>query len=79
MPTQVTVRKWGNSLGLRLPKSFVTQHEIADGTTVEIDKLKIVPLPSRPRRSRYKLKDVLRNYVRPPKELDFPPVGKEML
>lgn len=31
------------------------------------------------RRSRYKLKDVLRNYFKPPKELDFPPVGKEGL
>ena len=77
MPIQVTVRKWGNSLGLRLPKSFATQHEITDGTTVEIDELKVVG--ARPRRSRYKLKDVLKNYVRPPKELDFPPVGKEIL
>ena len=30
-------------------------------------------------RSRYKLKGVLRNYFKPPKELDFSPVGKEML
>ncbi|MCL2640731.1 MAG: AbrB/MazE/SpoVT family DNA-binding domain-containing protein [Phycisphaerales bacterium] len=77
MPIQVKVRKWGNSLGLRLPRSFASQHAITDGTTVEIDDLKVASV--RPRRSRYKLKDVLRNYVKPPKELDLPRVGKELL
>ena len=76
MPTVVTVRKWGNSLGVRLPKTFASQHAIVDGSTLEIDKIKIVDAVPR-RRSRYKLKDLLRNYVKPPKELDFPPVGKE--
>jgi len=77
MATQVKVRKWGNSLGVRLPKSFTTQKAIADGTMVEIDNLKIVDAKPR-RRSRYKLKDILKNYCKPPKELDFPPAGKEL-
>ena len=33
MPTLVKVRKWGNSLGLRLPKSFAQERAIADGAT----------------------------------------------
>ena len=42
MPTIVKVRKWGNSLGVRLPKSFTSQRDIVDGSTVAIDSLKIV-------------------------------------
>ena len=78
MPTLVTVRKWGNSLGLRLPKSFTKQREIVDGSTIELDSLKVVDAKPR-RRSRYKLKDILKHYTKVPKELDFPPVGKELL
>ena len=78
MPTVVKVRKWGNSLGLRLPKSFAEQHSIVDGSSVEIDHVKIVHAKPR-RRSRYRLKDVLKGYVKPPKELYFPPAGREML
>src|SRR5438067_2303360 len=77
MPTLVRVRKWGNSLGVRLPKSFTSQRDIVDGSTIEIDSLKVVDTKPR-RRSRYTLKDLLRNYVKPPAELDFPPRGKEI-
>jgi antitoxin component of MazEF toxin-antitoxin module len=78
MPTLVKVRKWGNSLGLRLPKSFTAQRDIVDGSTIELDSIKIVSAKPR-RRSSYKLKDILRNYTKVPKELDFPRVGKELL
>jgi len=77
MATRVKVRKWGNSLGLRLPKSFTTERAIVDGSTIELDKLVIVDEKPR-RRSRYKLKDLLKNYRKPPKELDFPAAGKEL-
>jgi antitoxin MazE len=78
MPTRVTVRKWGNSLGVRLPKSFTSQNEIRDGSTVELDSLKIINAKPR-RRSRYKLKEMLKNYVKAPKSLDFPAAGRELL
>ena len=78
MPTLVKVRKWGNSLGVRLPKSFATQRDIVDGSTIELDRLQLVQSKPR-RRSRYKLKDILKNYTKAPKELDFPRVGREML
>ncbi|MGA2443375.1 MAG: AbrB/MazE/SpoVT family DNA-binding domain-containing protein [Tepidisphaeraceae bacterium] len=76
MATLVKVRKWGNSLGLRIPKTFATERAIVDGATLEIDHLKIADTPGR-RRSRYKLKDILKNYARPPTELDFPRAGRE--
>ena len=77
MPTLVKVRKWGNSLGVRLPKSFASQRAIVDGATLEIDNLRIVDSPVR-RRSRYKLKDLLKGYAKPPASLDFRRVGKEI-
>jgi antitoxin MazE len=77
MATQVKVRKWGNSLGVRLPKSFAAQRSIMDGATVDIDQLKIVDVRPR-RRSKYKLSDLLKNYLRRPDDLDFPAMGKEM-
>ncbi|HEX4797129.1 MAG TPA: hypothetical protein VH370_25275 [Humisphaera sp.] len=77
MPTVVKVRKWGNSLGVRLPKSFTSQRSIVDGTSVAIDELAIIDAPRR-RRGRYKLKDLLKNYSKPPRSMDFPPAGKEL-
>ena len=78
MPTLVKVRKWGNSLGVRLPKSFTSEREISDGAMLEIDNLKIVDVRPRPRSS-YKLRNLLKNYQKPPKSFDFPPVGKEIV
>jgi antitoxin MazE len=77
MATVVKVRKWGNSLGVRLPKSFTSQRSIVDGTSIEISDVQIVDAPTR-RRSKYKLGDILKNYTPVPKELDFPPAGKEL-
>ena len=77
MPTIMQVRKWGNYLGLRIPKSFAAQHAIVAGSLVEIDGLRVVGPRSR-RRSRYKLKDVLKNYRKPPRSFDFARIGKEM-
>jgi antitoxin component of MazEF toxin-antitoxin module len=78
MATLVKVRKWGNSLGLRLPKSFASQRSIVDGATVQIDSLKLIESPPR-KRSNYELKSLLKKYAKPPKQLDFPPAGKELV
>ena len=45
-----TVAKWGNSLGLRLPKSVTHAAQIADGDAVEITVRQgaILIRPSRP-------------------------------
>lgn len=77
MSTRVKVSKWGNSLGVRLPKTFTSQRAIADGDVLEIDDVKIVG-PHTRRRSRYKLKDLLKAYKRPPSHLDFARAGKEL-
>jgi antitoxin component of MazEF toxin-antitoxin module len=77
MPTVVKVRKWGHGFGIRIPKYFAEQRSIKEGSLVEIDHVKIVKVKTR-RRSRYKLTDLLKGYVKPPSQFDFPPVGKEL-
>jgi antitoxin MazE len=32
-----TVRKWGNSLGIRIPRSIAEQVDLRDGSAVEFD------------------------------------------
>ena len=44
---ETKVKKWGNSLGVRIPKSFSTQAGITEGSSIEIkidgDTITIVP------------------------------------
>jgi len=51
MPTTTQISKWGNSLGLRLPKSVALEAQLAEGDTVDVsvDNGAIVIRPSRPR------------------------------
>ncbi|MGR3179415.1 MAG: AbrB/MazE/SpoVT family DNA-binding domain-containing protein [Candidatus Anammoxibacter sp.] len=45
---QIHVQKWGNSLALRIPKSFALEANVDEGTTVDISfkngKLIITPI-----------------------------------
>jgi antitoxin MazE len=53
------IKKWGNSLGLRIPKSFAKEADIDDGSDVDIsleeDRIVIRSL----KRGRYHLSDLL--------------------
>jgi len=44
---QATVKKWGNSLGFRIPKSFANQAGVSDGSKVDIvlDKNRLIITP----------------------------------
>jgi antitoxin MazE len=56
---RVQVQKWGNSLALRIPKSFATETALACGAdvdlTVEAGRLVITPVP----RQRYTLDELV--------------------
>jgi antitoxin MazE len=75
----VTLQKWGNSVGVRLPKPMLEQLGLAEGAHVEVlvegDHLVI-------RRQRLKLTDLLAQ-CRPenrPDPIDFgPPAGREII
>ncbi len=53
------IQKWGNSLGLRIPKSFAAQAGVAEGSAVDlsVEKDRIVIRPVRT--ERYRLQDLL--------------------
>ncbi len=59
MATTTQLSKWGNSLGLRLPKSVAREVQLDEGDTVQVsvDNGTIVIRPSRPR---YSLDELVR-------------------
>lgn len=77
-----TVQKWGNSLGIRIPRSVAEQVNLATGTPVEFETTDGV-LTIRParRRRRYKLADLLAKMKgpNPHGEMFGKPVGRELL
>ena len=79
MPT--TVQKWGNSLGIRIPKSIAEQVKLRNGTEVELDTAGGV-LTVRPRRRKYTLAGLLAKAKGPSPHRDLDkdrPVGRELL
>jgi antitoxin MazE len=59
MVMQTKIQKWGNSLGLRIPKSFAEQVGVEAGSDVDLS-VEDGELVVRPRRSpRYQLKELL--------------------
>ena len=79
-----TVQKWGNSLGIRVPKAIAQQVNLVDGTEVEFETtggvLTIRPTRRR-RRGKYKLADLLAKMKGPNPHGEFfgKPVGREIL
>ncbi len=74
------VQKWGNSLGLRIPKSFAEQAGVEAGSEVDLS-VEDGELIVRPRRQpKYELKDLLRSITAKNvhKEVETgDPVGRE--
>ena len=56
-----TIQKWGNSLGIRIPKSIAEQAQLENGTEVEFEASDgvLTIRPRRRRRKKYKLADLL--------------------
>ena len=77
---QTRIQKWGNSLGLRIPKSFAAEAQVEAGSTVDISvddgQLVVRPLKRRKYVLRELLKDVTPKNVH--REVDAgEPVGRE--
>jgi len=77
---QTKVQKWGNSLGLRIPKSFAEQAGVEAGSEVDL-AVEDGELIVRPKRQpRYELKHLLRSVTAKNvhKEVETgDPVGRE--
>jgi antitoxin MazE len=79
-----TVQKWGNSLGIRVPKSIAEQVNLARGTEIEFETSNgvLTIRPKRRRRSKYKLSDLLAKMKGPSPHREWArdrPVGREIL
>lgn len=78
---QTKVQRWGNSLGLRIPKSFAEEAGVEAGSEVDLS-VEDGELIIRPRRvPRYDLKDLLRGVTSKNvhREIETgPPVGREV-
>lgn len=56
---QTKIQKWGNSLGLRIPKTFAAEAQVEEGSTVDLS-LEDGNLVIRPtKRKRYQLAELL--------------------
>jgi antitoxin MazE len=77
----VTLHRWGNSIGLRLPKPLLEQLGLKEGSEVDIkiEGNRIVVEPAR--RRRYTMAELLEGMTpdNRPEEVDWgPPVGREV-
>lgn len=76
---QTVVKKWGNSLALRLPQGLAADLQLKEGTTVTMS-IEDHYLVVKPTRKRYRLADLLEQMSQSKKqeETDWgPPVGEE--
>ena len=56
---QTKIRKWGNSLGLRIPKAFAEEASVGEGSTVDISVLKGKLVIESTQTIAYKLEELL--------------------
>ena len=80
---KVKIQKWGNSLAVRIPKSFAVQTEIEQDSIVDLSVFEgnIIVKPEK-RKPKYTLEELLEGVTEENLhgEIDFgKPVGKEML
>ena len=81
MATSTQIAKWGNSLGLRLPKSVAREAQLDEGDTVDVS-VKDGAIVVRPARPTYSI-EILVSKMTPHnrhKETDWgtTPVGREL-
>lgn len=58
------IQKWGNSLGLRIPKSFAEEAEVTSGSEVDLSVVDGVLIVRPVRRRTYSLQDLMRGVTR---------------
>lgn len=77
---KIQIQKWGNSLALRIPKSFAVETKIEQGTTVDVS-LEGDGIVLRPTREELTLEDLLAKVTDENRhgEIDFgKPKGREV-
>jgi antitoxin MazE len=81
MPIQLKVTKWGNSLGLRVPRDVAARAGLTEGARVDIEGFEDGRIVITPSRRRFTLDELLAG-MNPENQHpleDDGPVGKELL
>lgn len=81
MPVQLRIAKWGNSLGLRVPRDIAARAGLTEGTRVDIEGYPDGRIVVTPSRRRLTLEELLAGMT-PDKEHqleDDGPRGEELL
>jgi antitoxin component of MazEF toxin-antitoxin module len=77
MATQVTVKKWGSSMAVLIPSQFAKMREIAVGSVIDLESVKVV----KPKRRRYTAAELMVGYKPEHRHGEWDlgdPVGKEV-
>ena len=78
MATQVKVKKWGSSMAILIPSQFAKARDIAVGSVIDLEPVKVV----KPRRRRrYKLSELMAKFKPEHRHGEWDlgePVGKEI-
>ena len=78
---EATIQKWGNSLGLRIPRAIALDAGLLQGTAVDIKLNRGRVVVSRTRRKKYSLEELCAGITRKNRHGEFemgPPVGREV-
>lgn len=82
MTVATTVQKWGNSLGVRIPKDMAERIKIQQGSEIDLveQEGKLILMPKKPQ-IKYSLEDLLAqcNPENRHEEIDFGVEGKELI
>ena len=78
---KATIQKWGNSLALRIPKSFATHSSIEQGSVVDLSLDNGRMIVEATKKEEYSLEDLLARVTKKNlhSEVDFgAPMGREV-
>lgn len=81
MPTQLRISRWGNSLGLRLPRDVAARAGVVEGARVDIEGFADGRIVVTRSKRRFTLEELLEGMTpdrQHPMEDDWP-VGEELL
>jgi antitoxin MazE len=81
MPTQLRLTKWGNSLGLRVPKDVAARAGLTEGARVDIEGFSDGRIVLTPSRRRFTIEELVAGMT-PENEHpleDDGPVGEELI
>lgn len=81
MPVQLRISKWGNSLGLRVPREIAARAGLSEGARVEIEGFADGRIVITPSRRRFTIEELVASMT-PENEHPFEddgPVGNELI